>query len=40
VLPGQSGDPVHGVVRHDPLRDVIRRGKSGKQGISPCGEPS
>ena len=37
-LTGQTLHPVHGVLAHDGDNGVVRRDKSGKQGISPSGE--
>lgn len=40
VLTGESGDPVDRIVGEHFLSGVIRRGKSGNQGISPGRQPS
>ncbi|BCL31606.1 hypothetical protein GCM10017557_64650 [Streptomyces aurantiacus] len=39
-LPGQSLDPVHGVLTDDGDHRVVRRNDSGQKGISPCRQQS
>ena len=39
-LTGQPLDPVHRVLADDGDDRVVRRGKTGQQGISPCCQPS